>query len=73
MTADCQNSPRETALAKMSLRDQLVDDWRRRLAEAEELQACSGRTGRYSGMQVRLYRFLLACPPLDRTLAARSQ
>ncbi|MEX2175935.1 MAG: hypothetical protein WD872_16355 [Pirellulaceae bacterium] len=45
----------------MTTRDQLISDWRRQLAAAEEVAA--GQTGQawLARMKVRLYQFLLAC------------
>ena len=42
-------------------REQLISDWRQRLAAAEESAAASPRAAWLARMQVRLYRFLLAC------------
>jgi hypothetical protein len=42
-------------------RDELISDWRQRLAAAEETTASSPRSAWLARMQIRLYRFLLAC------------
>ena len=42
-------------------RDQLISDWRQQLAAAEESVAATPRAAWLARMQVRLYRFLLAC------------
>ncbi|MCI0360526.1 MAG: hypothetical protein L0211_18775 [Planctomycetaceae bacterium] len=42
-------------------RDQLISDWRQRLAAAEETVGATPRAAWLARMQVRLYRFLLAC------------
>jgi hypothetical protein len=42
-------------------RDQLISDWRRQLAAAEESASATPRSAWLARMQVRLYRFLLAC------------
>jgi len=42
-------------------RDQLISDWRQQLAAAEETVAATPRAAWLARMQVRLYRFLLAC------------
>jgi len=42
-------------------RDQLISDWRQQLAAAEESVAATPRMAWIARMQVRLYRFLLAC------------
>ena len=42
-------------------RDELISDWRERLAAAEECAGSSPRSVWLSRMRVRLYRFLLAC------------
>lgn len=42
-------------------REQLISDWRQQLAAAEETVAATPRAAWLARMQVRLYRFLLAC------------
>ncbi len=42
-------------------RDELISDWRQRLAAAEEAVITSPRSAWIARMQIRLYRFLLAC------------
>jgi hypothetical protein len=42
-------------------RDELIADWRQRLAAAEETAATTPRSAWLARMQIRLYRFLLAC------------
>ena len=42
-------------------RDQLISDWRQQLAAAEESASATPRLAWLARMQVRLYRFLLAC------------
>lgn len=42
-------------------RDELVHDWRERLSAAEATTASSPRSAWLARMQIRLYRFLLAC------------
>ncbi len=42
-------------------RDELISDWRERLASAEECAGTSPRSAWLARMRIRLYRFLLAC------------